>query len=265
MHRGDFSDSSDTAVCFASESHVGDDYTNLEDDMALKPFDDSDIPDALEFLAQWVRRPAAVGAILPSGRSLAHAMARQIDMAKPGLVLELGGGTGTITKACIEIGVNPRDIVVLEKASSFCSMIRARFPDVRVIRGDARRLETLMRVRGIGPFKAVLSGLPLLSIPEQQRNEILAQAFNVLAQDGVFVQFTYGPLSPVPRAIAQSLKLVKDRSAWVLMNVPPASVWRYSRARQAMPMKQSAELPNPALSPEPEAAPTLAAPAQAAE
>jgi phosphatidylethanolamine/phosphatidyl-N-methylethanolamine N-methyltransferase len=233
--------------------------------MALKPFDDSDIPDALEFLAQWVRRPAAVGAILPSGRFLAHAMARQIDMERPGLVLELGGGTGTITKACLEIGVNPRDIVVLEKAASFCSLIRTRFPDVRVIRGDARRLQALLRVRGIGPFKAILSGLPLLSIPEQQRNQILAQSFDVLDQDGVFVQFTYGPLSPVPRAIARSLKLVKDRSAWVLMNVPPASVWRYSRARQGMPVTENTGLPNPPLPPEPEAATSLAVSAQAAE
>ena len=217
--------------------------------MALKPFDDSEIPDALEFLAQWVRRPAAVGAILPSGRSLAHAMARQIDVTRPGLVLDLGGGTGTITKACIEIGVDPRDIVVLEKASSFCALIRERFPDVRVIRGDARNLQTLLNVRGIGPFKAILSSLPLLSIPEQQRNRILAQAFEVLVQDGVFVQFTYGPLSPVPRGIAQSLELVKDRSAWVLRNVPPASVWRYSRANPHLAVGANA-IPAPAVSSE---------------
>jgi phosphatidylethanolamine/phosphatidyl-N-methylethanolamine N-methyltransferase len=161
-------------------------------------------------------------------------MARQIDVDRPGLVLELGGGTGTITKACIEIGVDPRSIVVLEKASSFCALIRARFPDIRVIRGDARNLETLMQERGIGPFKAVVSSLPLLSIPEAQRDQILAQAFAVLAQDGVFVQFTYGLLPPVPRGIARSLELVKDRSAWVLRNVPPASVWRYSRTNRRL-------------------------------
>lgn len=202
--------------------------------MALKQFDDKEIPDALEFLAQWVRRPAAVGAILPSGRPLAQAMARQIDVDRPGLVLELGGGTGNITKACIEIGVDPRQIVVLEKASSFCSLIRQRFPEVRVIRGDARYLAKLLDVRNLGPFKAVLSGLPLLAIPETQRNAILAQSFEVLEPDGVFVQFTYGPLSPIPRVTAKSLKLVKDRSAWILKNVPPASVWRYSRAHSSV-------------------------------
>jgi phosphatidylethanolamine/phosphatidyl-N-methylethanolamine N-methyltransferase len=213
----------------------------------LKAFDDKDIPDALEFLAQWVRRPAAVGAILPSGKSLAHAMARQIDVDRPGLVLELGGGTGTITKACIEIGVDPRDIVVLEKASSFCSLIRERFPDVRVIRGDATNLRRLLAVRDLGPFKAVLSGLPLLSIPEARRDSILAQAFDVLAQDGVFVQFTYGPLPPVPRMLTRSLELVKDRSAWVLKNVPPASVWRYSRAPQKLAHAAEVRIPGAAL------------------
>jgi phosphatidylethanolamine/phosphatidyl-N-methylethanolamine N-methyltransferase len=214
--------------------------------MALKPFDDNDIPDAIEFLAQWVRRPAAVGAILPSGKSLAQAMARQVDVDRPGLVLDLGAGTGAITKACIEMGVDPHSIVVLEKAPSFCSLIRERFPEVRVIRGDARNLQTLMDVRGIGPFKAVLSSLPLLSIPEMQRNRILAQVFEVLVQDGVFVQFTYGPLSPVPRCITRSLELVKDRSAWVLRNVPPASVWRYSRANGGI-AAGGPRMPSPAL------------------
>jgi phosphatidylethanolamine/phosphatidyl-N-methylethanolamine N-methyltransferase len=201
--------------------------------MVLKAFDDKEIPDAIEFLAQWVRRPAAVGAILPSGKSLAQAMARQVDINRPGLVLELGGGTGTITKACIENGVDPRDIVVLEKAPAFCTLIRQRFPEVRVIRGDARYLKRLMAARDLGSFKAVLSGLPLLSIPETQRNAILSQSFDVLDQDGVFVQFTYGPLSPVPRVMVRSLELVKDRSAWVLKNIPPASVWRYSRPHPA--------------------------------
>lgn len=198
--------------------------------MGLKTFEDKDIPDALEFLAQWVRRPAAVGAILPSGKVLAKAMARQIDLDRPGPILELGGGTGTVTKACIERGVDPSDIVVLEKASSFCSLIRQRFPEVRVIRGDARNLTKLMEVRELGPFKAVLSGLPLLSIPDSQSIRIIKQSFDVLVEDGTFVQFTYGPLSPIPRDLARSLGLVKDRTAWVLKNVPPATVWRYHRA-----------------------------------
>lgn len=223
--------------------------------MVLKAFDDREIPDAIEFLAQWVRRPAAVGAILPSGKSLAHAMARQVDIDRPGLVLELGGGTGTITKACIEIGVDPRNIVVLEKAPAFCTMIRERFPDVRVIRGDARNLRRLMAARDLGPFKAVLSGLPLLSIPETQRNAILSQSFDVLAQDGVFVQFTYGPLSPVPRVITRSLELVKDRSAWVLKNIPPASVWRYSRARPIVAETAQVGLAVPSMASDATAAP----------
>ena len=207
-------------------------HSEVEAQMGLKTFEDKDIPDALEFLAQWVRRPAAVGAILPSGKVLAKAMAQQIDLDRPGPILELGGGTGTVTKACIERGVDPSQIVVLEKASSFCSLIRQRFPEVRVIRGDARNLKKLMDVRELGPFKAVLSGLPLLSIPDSQSIRIIRQSFEVLVDDGTFVQFTYGPLSPIPRDLARSLGLVKDRSAWVLKNVPPAAVWRYHRAPQ---------------------------------
>jgi len=84
-----------------------------------------------------------------------------------------------------------------------------------------------LRSAGIGPVKAIVSGLPLLSIPERICLRIVSEAMDVLGEDGVLVQFTYGPASPVSRRILTRLGLSAERSNWVVDNIPPASVWRY--------------------------------------
>ena len=183
----------------------------------------------LRFLRLWLQRPVRLGAVVPSSRSLAVAMAGDVDPVAPGAVVELGGGTGNITAALLENGIAARDIVVIEREPSLCRVIARRFPEIRVVCGDATKLRSLLRRAGIGPVKAVVSGLPLLWIPKKAERMIVAQAFAVLAKAGVLIQFTYGPKAPVSRSIAAALGILGERSHWVLDNLPPAAVWRYRR------------------------------------
>src|SRR3546814_20511536 len=96
---------------------------------------------------------------------LASAMAAQVDLAAPGAVIALGGGTGNVTAALLEAGVPPQDIAVVERDPVFPRVIAARFPQVRALQGDASELRRLLPQAGIGPVKAVVSSPPLLSIP----------------------------------------------------------------------------------------------------
>lgn len=194
------------------------------------------VRDHFRFLRTWLRSPTRVGAVMPSGRSLAAAMASEIDPSIPGAVVELGGGTGNITAALLDSAVAPRDLVVIEQEPSLCRVIAERFPDVKVICGDARRLRRLLREAGIGKVKAVVSGLPLLSMPKRTEHAIMSQVFAVLPEDGVYVQFTYGPRAPISRPIATALDLLGDRSHWVLDNIPPAAVWHYQRREALAPL-----------------------------
>lgn len=194
----------------------------------------------LNFLRRWLQNPRSVGALVPSGRHLADAMAAEIDPRAPGAVVELGGGTGNVTAALLRAGIPAGDIAVVERDPAFAKLIEARFPDVRVLQGDAADLRRLLAEAGIGPVKAVVSGLPLLSIPDRICLRIIAEAVAALTEDGIFVQFTYGPTSPVSRRITERLGLTRQRTAWVVDNLPPASVWRFRPARQARLDQRSA-------------------------
>jgi len=183
--------------------------------------------DALKFLGLWFRRPRSMGAIVPSSGQLAKAIARQVDFDRPGVIVELGGGTGSITRALAERAAAGDEIVVVEREASLSAGLAARFPGIRVICGDAEDLHELLTAAGIGPVKAIVSGLPLLSISRRSRERIIRQCFAVLARDGVFLQFTYGLTCPVRRSAATRARITGCRAGWVLRNLPPATLWRY--------------------------------------
>ena len=186
--------------------------------------------DEVRFFLQWLRRPGRLGAVVPSSSALAAALAGQIDAAAPGAVIELGAGTGRVTEALLAAGVAPEALVAVEREASFCALLAARFPGVRVVRGDARALQPLLAQAGVGQAKAVVSSLPLLNISSADRRRVLTQALAVLGPDGVLVQYTYGPAAPVPSELRAQVGLHGERAGWVFANLPPAAVWRYRRA-----------------------------------
>jgi len=194
----------------------------------------------LDFFRLWLRRPGGIGAVLPSGMPLARAMAEEIDIAAPGVVVELGGGTGNITQAILAAGVPRQDLIVVEREPTLCALIAERLPGVGVIRADARNLNGLAAVLSGRPVKCVVSGLPLLSMDRDDCRRILQAAFDLLAPGGLFLQFTYTPISPISRRTYRPLGLQAERVEWVLRNLPPATVWRYRRLEPRQGLSEAA-------------------------
>lgn len=186
--------------------------------------------DELRFLRQWIRRPGEIGALLPSGRALTGAIAEEIDVSAPGTVVELGPGTGRVTRALLAAGLPAERLIAVERNEAFCTLLRERFPDVRIVCGEAQSLQSLLQQSGAGPVGAVVSSLPLLSMPDRVRRQILAEIFATLAGDGVLIQYTYGLAPPVPADLRTALGVVGRRTARILANIPPAAIWRYRRA-----------------------------------
>lgn len=187
------------------------------------------LQDNLLFLSRWASAPLQVGAVAPSGRALGRAMAAELP-AQFRICVELGGGTGSLTQALLAAGVPRESLVVIERDPRLAAYLRRRFSGVRIIPGDARHLADLLAAQGIGSVDAVVSSLPLRSLPRKVGQAIVAESFRVLAKDGVYVQYTYGLQPPVPEEAARQMSLLGEARKRVWNNLPPATVWRYRRA-----------------------------------
>ena len=185
------------------------------------------LADEARFIKTWLDNPILTGAVSPSGRFLARTMARAVDPRGTGSIVELGPGTGPITQALLRRGVAPERLVLVEFDGAFCRLLRQRFPGVQVVQADAYRLRESLASVLATPAAAVVSSLPLLTKPDDQRLALLDDAFSLMAPGGSFVQFTYGMHSPIPRSASASYRA--DVSAPVWLNLPPARVWIYRR------------------------------------
>ncbi len=181
--------------------------------------------ETLLFLRQLISKPLQVSAIAPSSRFLARAMAKDLG-PQTGRVVEFGPGTGRLTRGILNAGVKPENLTLFEMNPDFVSHLRAEFPGVTVHLAGAQTAPSVVP-KGVG---AVISGVPLLSMPMALRKSIMASAFEILGPDGFYVQFTYGPRPALEAAELQDLGLTWTQTAYVPLNLPPARVHTFRRA-----------------------------------
>jgi phosphatidylethanolamine/phosphatidyl-N-methylethanolamine N-methyltransferase len=184
------------------------------------------LDDEVRFLRSWIEKPLHMGAVMPSGRLLARTMAQYVDVESSGPVVELGPGTGAITNALIEHGVDQKRLVLVEYNPGFCALLRDRYPHAKVVQGDAYALrDSLWNVLSI-PASAVVSGLPLVTKPMLTRLKLIRDAFAALRPGAPFVQFTYSVAPPIPKSLPGVSTEASER---IWMNLPPARVWVYRK------------------------------------
>lgn len=141
-------------------------------------------------------------------------------------VLELGPGTGAITKAILEAGVRPDRLVCVEYNSSFLVHLQKTFKDVTFIHGNAFDLKASLGDQAGQKFAAVLSGLPLLNFPIEARQMLVRDCVELVPEGFPFVQLCYGLKAPVS---AQKGAFSASPTKWVLGNIPPARFWVYRK------------------------------------
>lgn len=181
--------------------------------------------DAMRFFLNYLERPTLLGSMTPSSHALTRAIANLVDPSRPGPVLELGAGTGAVTAALLERGIAPKRLAAVEYLPEFCERLRARFPGVTVIEGDAYDLEHTLPSDGAGPFSAIVSGLPLLYQRPERRRAFIEDALARVVPGGPVVQFSYWPVPTVRGRDGYDVA----RGALVMANFPPAVVWVYRR------------------------------------
>ncbi|UVK35740.1 methyltransferase domain-containing protein (plasmid) [Mesorhizobium sp. AR10] len=168
-----------------------------------------------------------VGAVIPTS---IHTARRMASVVKPwsGLpVLELGAGTGVITKAILARGVAPRQLVSVEYSRNFFDGLTQRLPGVDFRLGDAFQLDQVLGDRRGEQFDCVVSTVPMLSFPMGKRVVLLEDLLARIPPGRPIIQITYGPLSPV---IKMPDRYVVSHNDFIVRNIPPAQLWTYRRA-----------------------------------
>jgi phosphatidylethanolamine/phosphatidyl-N-methylethanolamine N-methyltransferase len=180
----------------------------------------------IRFFKGWKSNMKAVGAIIPTSGVTARRMASVINPHSGLPVLELGAGTGVITKAILEKGVKPENLVSIEFSTDFFQHLVRTFPGVDFINGDAFDLDNTLGARNGQQFDSVISAVPLLNFPMQRRVALIEDLLSRVPAGRPVIQISYGPLSPV---VAMPDRYQISHFDFVVRNIPPAQLWVYRK------------------------------------
>ncbi len=175
------------------------------------------------FLRRWLAHPLRMGSVVPSSATLCNHVVRCGWPEDGGAVLDLGAGTGVISRAFLDAGLPPERLVSVEIDPDLAGHLRESMHGVEVLECDARALTQYLPDRFQGRISTVVCGIPMVLLPLAQQQQFVDSMIAVAPGRG-FLHFSYCITSPLP---ARKLGLTGTREVWTPLNLPPASVWRY--------------------------------------
>ncbi len=184
--------------------------------------------DASVFFALWLQKPLRIAAANPSSARLADAVARCIDLARAGPVLELGAGTGSLTQGLVRAGCSPERIIAIEREPALVAVLRREFPSMAVIAADATRIREYL-AGSVERLAGVVSSLPIKWFPIAAQQAVVRPCLDLLGPGGRFLQVTNAFSSPLP---VNYLGISGQEIARVWLNLLPAQIWAYSDCSQ---------------------------------
>ena len=187
----------------------------------------------IEFLQAFLKNPGKVGSIKPSSPELAQKMIEGITPDKNNAVLELGVGTGAITKFLQEIVSDDKSYLGIELDRDLVRLLRRNFPDMQIVRGNAVDTAAIHQRSGIGKISYVICCLPFVSLPNEVGDQIMQQVDKFMQQGCTFRTFQYAHGYYFPSAI-KLREFMRTRygkskkSPLIVKNVPPAYTLTWS-------------------------------------
>ncbi|WP_434064192.1 phospholipid N-methyltransferase PmtA [Pararhizobium gei] len=181
----------------------------------------------IRFFRGWKSNMKAVGAIVPTSGITARRMASVINPDSGLPVLELGPGTGVITKAILQTGIEPKKLVSVEYSTDFFQHLVRTYPGVDFVNGDAFDLDKTLGPDRQKQFDCVISAVPLLNFPMHARVSLIQNLLARIPVGRPVMQISYGPLSPV---VAMPDRYQISHFDFVVRNIPPAQLWVYRKA-----------------------------------
>ncbi len=185
------------------------------------------VDESLDFIRAFLENPLHVGSISPSSPELAEAMVEGIFPDEENVVLEIGVGTGAITKFLEKRLSSPKSYVGIELNEKFVKILHKKFPKLLIVQGDARHTTEVLKKVGIEKVRYIISGLPFASLPKFVRREILGEIDKLMTKECLFRTFQYAHCYYLASAVEfrryMNLRYGRcEKSRIVLKNIPPA-------------------------------------------
>lgn len=187
----------------------------------------------IEFLQAFLKNPGKVGSIKPSSPELAQKMIEGFTPDKDNAVLELGVGTGAITRFIQTIVPDEKSYLGLELDPDLVRLLKRNFPGLHIVQGDASDVSSILERSNVGKISYIICCLPFVSLPNEVGELILLQVDKLMQHGCTFRTFQYAHGYYLPSAI-KLRKFMRDRygkskrSPLVVKNVPPAYTLTWS-------------------------------------
>ncbi|MBK9163327.1 MAG: methyltransferase domain-containing protein [Acidobacteria bacterium] len=183
--------------------------------------------ESIQFFQAFLKNPTSVGSIAPSSPELARAMVKGIEPGPDNIVLELGVGTGAITKQLRSAGANSENYLGIEIDPSLVRSLRGSFHDLNIVAGDASDIAEIHRRSGLGRVGYIVCCLPFVSLPNDVGGKILAEVEKLMTEGCMFrmYQYAHGYYSPSAIKLRDFMRKRygrSRRSPLIVKNIPPA-------------------------------------------
>lgn len=181
----------------------------------------------LHFLRSFLKNPLAVGAISPSSPELALKMIEGLKPDENNIIVEIGCGTGAITKFIQDLVKNEHSYLGIELEKTFVEDLQRSFPNLDFICGDACQTEEILACQNLGKVSYIISGVPFVVLPPKVYEGILDEVDKLMEKGCLFRTFQYAHGYNLPPAKKFRLRMEKkygnvERSELILKNIPPA-------------------------------------------
>lgn len=191
----------------------------------------------IEFLQAFIKNPLKVGAITPSSPELAREMLKGIEPDENNIILELGVGTGAITKFIEEKVPDEKSYLGVELDGNLVNSLNVRFPNLKILKGNACELDKIHKKSGLGKVSYVICCLPFVSMPNDVGEKILSEIEKFMKQECLLRTFQYAHGFYMPSAIKLREFMRRrygksQKSQLIVKNVPPAYVLTWQTKNQ---------------------------------
>ncbi|HMA99498.1 MAG TPA: rRNA adenine N-6-methyltransferase family protein [Spirochaetota bacterium] len=184
----------------------------------------------IHFLKQFIKSPREIGALTRSSKGLAELITNKAELEKAAAVVELGPGTGVVTRCIKEKLPDTCTFFALETNTSFVTVLKDKLPELTVYNDSAANLTKYLDKVKLKNCDRIISGLPWAAFNEDLQRQVLDAVSSCLGKGGYFLTYVYLQARYLPagvrfRRLLQEYFADIQKTKVIWLNIMPAFVY----------------------------------------